>query len=102
MRRVRRLTFGGGDGHQRRLRRDVCLNDRFGLRHRIGVAETVDRIGLDQVLLVRRRRVDTLVNCRHGARRDARAEEMVKAHVAAHADIMAVPAAERQAAHARF
>jgi len=32
----------------------------------------------------------------------ARAEEIVQAHVAAHADIMAVPAAERQAAHARF
>ena len=30
------------------------------------------------------------------------AEELVKAHVAAHADIMAIPAAERQAAHARF
>ena len=32
----------------------------------------------------------------------ARAEEIVKKHVADHADIMAVPAAERQAAHARF
>jgi hypothetical protein len=32
----------------------------------------------------------------------ARAEEIVKAHVAAHPDIMAVPPAERQAAHARF
>jgi ferredoxin len=32
----------------------------------------------------------------------AKAEEIVKAHVAAHPDIMAVPAAERQAAHARF
>ena len=30
----------------------------------------------------------------------ARAEEIVKKHVADHADIMAVPAAERQAAHA--
>jgi ferredoxin len=32
----------------------------------------------------------------------AKAEALVKAHVAAHADIMAVPAAERQAAHAKF
>ena len=32
----------------------------------------------------------------------AQAEEIVKAHIAAHPDIMAVPAAERQAAHARF
>jgi NAD-dependent dihydropyrimidine dehydrogenase PreA subunit len=32
----------------------------------------------------------------------AKAEEIVKAHVASHGDIMAVPAAERQAAHARF
>ena len=32
----------------------------------------------------------------------AQAEAIVKAHVAAHPDIMAVPAAERQAAHARF
>ena len=32
----------------------------------------------------------------------AKAEEIVKAHIAAHADIMAVPPAERQAAHARF
>ena len=32
----------------------------------------------------------------------AKAEEIVKKHVADHADIMAVPAAERQAAHARF
>ena len=32
----------------------------------------------------------------------ARAEEVVKAHIAAHADIMAIPATERQAAHARF
>ncbi len=32
----------------------------------------------------------------------ARAEEIVAAHVAAHADIMAIPAAERQAAHAKF
>ena len=32
----------------------------------------------------------------------AQAEEIVKSHVAAHADIMAMPAAERQAAHARF
>ena len=32
----------------------------------------------------------------------AQAEEIVKKHVADHPDIMAVPAAERQAAHARF
>ncbi len=32
----------------------------------------------------------------------AQAEAIVKKHVADHADIMAVPAAERQAAHARF
>jgi ferredoxin len=32
----------------------------------------------------------------------AAAEAIVKKHVADHADIMAVPAAERQAAHARF
>ena len=32
----------------------------------------------------------------------AKAEAIVQSHVAAHADIMAVPAAERQAAHARF
>ena len=32
----------------------------------------------------------------------AQAEELVKAHVAAHPDLMAVPAAERQAAHAKF
>jgi hypothetical protein len=32
----------------------------------------------------------------------AKAEAIVKAHVEAHADLMAVPAAERQAAHAKF
>jgi NAD-dependent dihydropyrimidine dehydrogenase PreA subunit len=32
----------------------------------------------------------------------ARAEAIVKAHVAAHPDLMAIPAAERQTAHARF
>jgi ferredoxin len=32
----------------------------------------------------------------------AKAEDIVKAHVAAHPDLMAVPAAERQAAHAKF
>ena len=32
----------------------------------------------------------------------AKAEEIVQQHIGAHADIMAVPAAERQAAHARF
>src|SRR5258707_15498217 len=32
----------------------------------------------------------------------AAAEAIVQAHVASHGDIMAVPAAERQAAHARF
>ena len=32
----------------------------------------------------------------------AQAEALAKQHVAEHADIMAVPAAERQAAHARF
>jgi hypothetical protein len=32
----------------------------------------------------------------------AKAEEIVKAHIASQAEIMAVPAAERQAAHARF
>jgi len=32
----------------------------------------------------------------------AQAEEIVKRHVETHPDIMAVPAAERQAAHARF
>ena len=32
----------------------------------------------------------------------AKAETIVKAHVAAHPDIMAVPAEERQAAHAKF
>lgn len=32
----------------------------------------------------------------------AKAEAIVKAHVAAHPDLMAVPAAERQAAHAKF
>ena len=32
----------------------------------------------------------------------AKAEEIAKAHVAAHPDIMAVPAAERAAAHPNF
>ena len=32
----------------------------------------------------------------------AKAEAIVKAHIAAHPDIIAVPAAERQAAHAKF
>jgi ferredoxin len=32
----------------------------------------------------------------------AKAEEIVQAHIAAQPDIMAIPAAERQAAHARF
>ena len=32
----------------------------------------------------------------------ARAEEIVKAHIAAHPDIMALPAAERAAAHPNF
>jgi len=32
----------------------------------------------------------------------ARAEEIVKAHVASHPELMAIPGAERQAAHARF
>ena len=32
----------------------------------------------------------------------AKAEALVKAHVGPHPDIMAVPAAERQAAHAKF
>ena len=30
----------------------------------------------------------------------AKAEEIVKAHVASHPELMAIPAAERQAAHA--
>jgi ferredoxin len=32
----------------------------------------------------------------------AAAEEIVKAHIAAQPDLMAIPAAERQAAHAQF
>jgi len=32
----------------------------------------------------------------------AKAEAIVQAHVASHPDIMAIPATERQAAHARF
>src|SRR6187397_632504 len=32
----------------------------------------------------------------------AQAEAIVQAHIASHAELMAIPAAERQAAHARF
>ncbi len=32
----------------------------------------------------------------------AKAEALVKSHIAAHADLMAIPADERQAAHAKF
>jgi hypothetical protein len=32
----------------------------------------------------------------------AQAEAIVQAHVASHAELMAIPATERQAAHARF
>ena len=32
----------------------------------------------------------------------AQAEEIVKAHIASHGELMAIPATERQAAHARF
>jgi len=32
----------------------------------------------------------------------ARAEEIVQAHIASHSELMAIPPAERQAAHARF
>ncbi len=47
--------------------------------------------------------VDANATYRNGdAAAMAKAEAIVKAHVASHADIMAVPAPERQAAHAKF
>ena len=49
--------------------------------------------------------VDTAGNAvyRNGdAETMAQAEAIVQAHVASHPEIMAIPAAERQAAHARF
>ena len=50
---MRRLPFGGGDGHQGRLRGDVGLDDGFGFRHGRRVAVAVHGVGFDQVLLVR-------------------------------------------------
>ena len=38
------------------------LHDRFGLRHRIGIAVAVHRVGFDEVLLARRRRVVAVVD----------------------------------------
>src|SRR5437588_9211894 len=54
------LTLGGRDGHDVAVRGDVGLHDLFGLRHRVGVAEAIHIVGLDEILLMRRRRVDAL------------------------------------------
>ena len=68
---VSSLAFSGRNGHQIGMGLDVRLDDRFGLRHRVSVAVAVDRVGLDEIALVRRRRVDALVDRCHGTCRHA-------------------------------
>src|SRR5262245_47455771 len=68
---VRGLTLGRGDGHDVRVIGHMLLDDLFGLRHRVGVAEAEDGVGFDQILLMRRRRVGALVDRGHRARGDA-------------------------------
>src|SRR6476469_9260551 len=67
------LTLLRVDRHQLGVRGLMRLDDLLRLGHRVRVAIAVDLVGLDQDLLAGRRRVDTLVNRRHRARRHARA-----------------------------
>jgi hypothetical protein len=61
------------------------------------IYESVDAVPSNQKALVEANAV-----YRNGdADAVAKAEAIVKSHVAAHPDLMAVPAAERQAAHAK-
>src|SRR6185503_15216789 len=68
---VGRRSLRGRNRHQLRVRRDVRLDDRFGSRHRVRIAVAIDGVGLDEILLMRRRRIDTLVYRGDGARRHA-------------------------------
>ena len=56
------MTLRGGNGHQRRLRGDVRLDDLFRARHRFCVPVAIDRVRFDEILLVRRRGIDALVD----------------------------------------
>src|SRR6266446_5771258 len=59
---VGRLPLCGRNRHQRGLRGDMRSDDLFGLGHCVRIAEAIDPVGFDQILLILRRGVDALVN----------------------------------------
>src|SRR5688572_30743670 len=68
---VGRLPFGWWNRHQRRVCGDVSLNECLGPCHGVRITAAIDAIGLNQLLLVRRGRIDAVVDCDHRTRRDA-------------------------------
>src|ERR1051326_494719 len=71
--RVRGLSLRRRDRHDVAVIGDVLLDDLFRLRDGVGLAVPINEVGLDQILLVRGRRVGALVNRRHRTRGNARA-----------------------------
>src|SRR5262249_34211991 len=67
------LTLRRGNRHEVGLRGDMRLDDGLRLRYRVGIAVTIDRVGLDEILLIRGRGVDALVDSGDRARRHTRA-----------------------------
>ena len=51
--RVRSLALGRRHRHDVGMRGDMRFDDLLGPCHRVGITQTIDRIGLDEILLVR-------------------------------------------------
>jgi hypothetical protein len=60
------LPLRRGNSHDIGVRRDMGPGNFLGLCHRIRIAIAVDRIRFDEILLVRRRRIDAFVDCPTG------------------------------------
>ena len=65
---VRRGALGRGNTDQLGVRRDVSSNHRLGLRYGISIPCAEDRVGFDEIFLVRGGCVRAVVNRGHGAR----------------------------------
>ena len=68
---MRRSSLGRGNTDQLRVRGHVSSDDRLGLRNRIRIPGAKDRVGFDEILLVRGGRVGAVVNRGHGTRWNA-------------------------------
>src|SRR5437867_6502212 len=63
LRTVRGRALGRRNRHQLGVGLDVSPHDLLGTRHRLRIAVPVDQVGLNEILLGRGRRIDTVVDC---------------------------------------